>query len=107
MLVHYVIVRKDLPIGVLAAMTVHAAGESAASLGPGFAGATAVVLEAKDEAHLNEIYDYLWEAKFVDVVLVHEPDGPYHGQLMAIGVVPGERETLGPLMKKFTLLGGA
>ena len=116
MLIHYIIVRRDLPVGVLAAMTTHAAGESAAVYersywnehegGPNyghFEGATAVVLEAKDEKHLRQIASYLGEAK-VDYTTVHESGGEYSGQFMAIGVIPAEREDIAEKLRDFSLL---
>lgn len=107
MLIHYVIVRRDLPLGVLTAMIVHAAGESAALYEAqhfeGFPGCTAVVLEAHDESRLNSDAEYL-RGHGIATVEVHESHGPFAGQFMAIGVVPGERETLAPLFAEFQCL---
>lgn len=107
MIVHYVFVRRDLPLGVLAAMVTHAAGESGAlyqDLYNGrFRGATAVVLEAKNERDLTDILDYLTEEQIQHVV-VHESEGEYHGQLMAIGLVPTEREFLAPKLEDYQTL---
>ncbi len=111
-LVHYIFVRRDLPIGTIAAMVTHAAGESAAKYEskqdnifnePIFNGATAVVLEAKDEKHLNWIADYLFSLS-IDFTEVHESGGPYSGQFMAIGVVPAEREAVSEKMRDFQTL---
>jgi peptidyl-tRNA hydrolase len=112
-LVHYIIVRKDLPIGVLAAMVTHAAGESAAQYeakegwrydsAPCFTGATAVVLQAENEYDLVRIGDILSDEE-IPHVDIHESDGAYHGQLMAIGVRPASREALSPRMRAFRLL---
>lgn len=110
-LVHYIFVRRDLPIGVIAAMITHSAGESAAKfendnwnydhgLKP-FKGATAIVLEAKDEAHLDWIADYL-DQHGIEFIGIYEKDGPYDNQLMSIGVVPREREP--ELFKEFQTL---
>lgn len=107
MLVHYIIVRRDLPLGTLAAMVTHAAGESGAlyqdPYDGRFRGATAVVLEAKNEADLKDISDRL------AVLLVHhtcvwETTEPYRDQLMAIGVVPGDRERLQQHMTAYQTL---
>jgi hypothetical protein len=97
MLVHYIIVRRDLPVGVMAAMVTHAAGESGAlyqdPYDGRFRGATAVVLEAKNERWLNDYAEYL-RANDIQCVEVHESGGPFHGQFMAIGVVPCDRERI-------------
>lgn len=108
MLVHYCFVRRDLPLGIIGAMLVHAAGESAAACqdykGERFDGGTAVVLEARDEDHLLEIERYLDNQDPVGYIPIHESEGTYHGQFMAIGVYPGEREVLSPIMKQFNIL---
>src|SRR5271166_5973841 len=82
-LTHYVLVRADLPRGLQAAMIVHAAGESSpGDLGPD---TFAVVLSCRDELHLALEADRL-AAAGVPLVRVHEPDAPYHGALMALGL---------------------
>lgn len=107
MLMHYVIVRRDLPLGVVCAMITHAAGESASlyedPYDGRFRGATAVVLEAKDEVHLELIQEYLTANK-IQHVAVHEAGGPYSGRFLAIGLVPAERETLAAKMREFQCL---
>lgn len=103
MLTHYIIVRNDLPLGVLAAMVTHASGESAALYENNhgdFNGATAVVLEATSEDNLFDIRDEL-NVALIDYVEVFESGGPYHDQFMAIGVIPGERN---PVMKPYKIL---
>lgn len=82
---HYVVVREDLPLGVIAAQLVHAAGES--SPGDLKSGTYAVVLAARSEAHLLELAACLRQAH-VPHVLVEEPDPPWNGATMAIGIVP-------------------
>lgn len=138
---HYVIVRRDLPVGVLAAQITHAAGESFAafvqiagheSLGcllptveeaqrgvqvppsepcrdssekehrdssPEVAGSSpalgsiqfdrtkAVVLGARSEPRLRTLERKLTEAG-IPFVAIREPDAPWNGQLMAIGLHP-------------------
>lgn len=107
MLVHYIFVRKDLPLGTLAAMVTHAAGESGALYGDEydgrFRGATAVVLEAENEQALTEIREKLFD-NVIDAVDIRESGGDYHGQLMAIGLVPAEREQVGELLKHYKIL---
>jgi hypothetical protein len=89
---HYVIARRDLPVGVLAAQIIHAAGESSPGDLP--TGTIAVALGAKSESHLGFI-----EAKLRRSSIPHrairEPDAPWNGALMAIGIHPVEdREPL-------------
>jgi hypothetical protein len=94
-LTHYIFVRRDLPLGVLAAMVTHAAGESGALYADEndgrFRNASAVVLEAKNEKHLEKIGKHIWELG-LDRVEIVENSGPYAGQFMAIGVVPCARD---------------
>lgn len=77
--------RADLPRGVLAAQVVHAAGESSPGALP--PNTTAVVLSVRSEAHLERI-----EARLVAGGVAHrairEPDAPWQGALMAIGICP-------------------
>ena len=95
------IVRGDLPRGLQAAMLVHAAGES--SPGNMSDGTYAVVLKARDEVHLAAEADRL-ERAGVRLVRVHEPDAPYHGSLMSLGLVPGRREDLRRHVSQLPLL---
>lgn len=113
MLTHYIIVRRDLPLGVLAAMVCHAAGESGATYerkegwryddSTAFSGATAVILEAKDEKHLRQISAYLDEVE-IAYKTVHESGGEYSGQLMALGLIPIEREAIAEKLREFQTL---
>lgn len=86
-LTHYCVVRDDLPRGVLAAQLIHAAGET----GAGLRGMFAVALAVGGEAELLQIEDRL---RFYEVPYraIREPDPPWCGQLMAIGVVPAARD---------------
>lgn len=85
------IVRDDVPPGVQLAQTIHAAGQSAqlpdaeAASPPTVAVALAaspyeLALLARALAHEN-----------VRHVLVYEPDEPWRGALMAIGLAPSPR----------------
>lgn len=82
---HVCIVRCDLPRGVLAAQLIHAAGESAPGSLP--SGTHAVALGAEDESSLEKL-----ERRLIKLGVPHhairEPDSPWCGALMAIGVVP-------------------
>lgn len=105
-LYHYIIVRRDLPLGVLASQIVHAAGESVASYETGaceFYGATAVILEVKDEAKLLDVM-YLLRDNGIQHVRINEDSLPYNGALMAIGVIPQERGKVGQLLKDLQTL---
>lgn len=83
-LCHYVIVRK-LPAGTMLAQTAHAVGESAD--GPVPPGTIAVVLEVDTERELLDLAQQLWDGEIPHVV-IYEPDRPWNGQAMAIGIWP-------------------
>jgi len=102
-LTHYCLVRQDLPLGDLAAQLIHAAGESS---GPGDLpdGTFAVALAAKSHAHLEHL-----ERKLVRLAIPHhsirEPDAPWNGELMAIGILPvDDRELVKPVTGGLRLL---
>lgn len=95
------IIRSDLPRGVLAAQTVHAAGESSPGGLP--EGTNAVVLGVPDEAALEAVSKRLTLAGTKHVRIV-ENDPPYTGQLMAIGCVPGRKEVIGRALRHLKLL---
>ncbi|MEM9462699.1 MAG: hypothetical protein AAGF11_51600 [Myxococcota bacterium] len=82
---HYCIVRADLPRGVLAAQLIHAAGESSPGSLP--SGTRAVALAARDEAHLRSIEQCLVRLG-IEHRAIREPDPPWCGALMAIGLMP-------------------
>ena len=90
-LTHYVIVRADLPRGIQAANVIHAAGES--SPGNLAEGTHAICLVVPDEPALLAVEEKLRE-RGVAHVACREPDAPYHGAIMSIGVVPGPKEAL-------------
>jgi len=78
---HYVIVRRDLPRGLLAAQVVHAAGESSPGGIP--EGTHAVVLAADD---LGPVRDRLVAEGLPHVEVAEEGLG-----LVALGVAPGPK----------------
>lgn len=89
-------------MGTLAAQLVHAAGET----GPSKPGTHAVVLSAKDEKHLLKIEHQLSRNK-IKHHSIREPDSPWNGQLMAIGLYPiSDRREAKPITKKLRLLSG-
>lgn len=85
------IIRDDVPPGVQLAQTIHAAGQSAQVAGADTASppTVAIALAASPE-ELAMLARALAEAE-LGHVLVHEPDEPWRGALMAIGVVPAPR----------------
>lgn len=85
------IVRKDLPLGILCANLVHAAGESSPGNLP--EGTHAVVLMVPDEVALVAVVREL-EKSGVACRRIVESDHPYVGQTMAVGVCPGRKEIL-------------
>jgi hypothetical protein len=86
-----VIVRDDVPLGVQLAQTVHAAGWSAQlPAARATAPPTIAIALAASPAELAALAASLAGA-CVPHVLVHEPDEPWRGALMAIGVVPTSR----------------
>jgi hypothetical protein len=86
-----VIVRDDVPRGVQLAQSIHAAGQSAQlpNAGPASPPAVAIALAASPD-ELARLARALADAR-IGHVLVHEPDEPWRGALMAIGVVPSPR----------------
>lgn len=101
-LVHYCLIREDLPPGVAAAQLVHAAGESFYYYGTSdkwapsdVSGTIAVVLGVADEAALLAVEARLQAADAdVPFIAIREPDAPWNGQLMSIGMVPAAKERL-------------
>jgi hypothetical protein len=87
-----VIVRDDAPLGVQLAQTIHAAGQSAQL--PGAHTAAPPTIAVSLAASTRQLADLarVLAAAGVAHVLVHEPDEPWRGALMAIGVVPTSRE---------------
>ena len=82
-------------------MITHAAGESSPGNLP--EGTFAIVKMARDELHLALIADEL-QAAGVALVRVHEPDRPYCGALMALGLRPARKGVLKRHLRKLPLL---
>lgn len=89
--IHYILVRRDLPFGTTLAMVAHAAAES--NYGNHY---TVAVLGVRNLSRLKKYETKLKQAE-VGFVSVCEPDMPWDGQLMSIGLHPGPRERLAPL----------
>ena len=102
-------VRRDLPLGTIAAQVTHAAGASASawslynqkSLDEE---TRAVVLEVPDEEALSLLVSDL-RSEGVPAVEVREPDPPYLGALMAVGVHPLPCRMRGGALRRLRLLG--
>lgn len=102
MLYHYVVVRKDLPAGMVAAQCVHAAGESCKGVP---VGTYAVVLAVENELELMHVAYQLSEAG-IEHTLIREPDPPYNNSAMAIGLAPTfDRKEVKPVLGKLKLYG--
>ena len=100
---HYVIVRDDLPIGHLAAQTIHAAGESAALTAPP-QGTHAIALQAAPDA-LKDISIALAMAD-IRHVTIREPDFPYCNAITALGIAPQPRsKALSKIVGELRLVG--
>jgi len=84
-------VRRDLPRGVQAAQLIHAAGHS--SPGKALPQSTyAIALSCADEAELRELAKRFQEDG-IHCHRINEPDEPYNGQLMALGLPPAYKST--------------
>jgi peptidyl-tRNA hydrolase len=95
-----VVVREDLPKGVLAAHIAHAAGES----GPAPPGSIAVVLGVPNETELLAIAARL-TARCVPHVLIRENAGPFDQQATAIGIRPThDRKLVGKAVSSLRLV---
>lgn len=100
-LTHYVVVRRDLPLGLLAAEVTHAAGESSpGNLPPG---TNAVVLGVAPN-ELFMLLERLRDARIKHAAII-ESAPPYDGQLMAIGIEPRPRNELRRFVSSYPLLG--
>jgi hypothetical protein len=100
-LYHYCIGRLDVPIGDLCAQLIHAAGESSpGNLPPE---TRAVALGARSEFELLKLEQKL-KKKNIPHVAIREPDEPFCGQLMAIGIAPCDRSLVKKEVSNFPLL---
>jgi peptidyl-tRNA hydrolase len=114
MMYHYIIIRGDLPAGTAAAQVVHAAGESAALSVLRLRGTEepqglpegthAVVLCVPGEEDLLRLAAKL-EERGIAHVQIREPDAPYFGELLALGVVPLPRREVAPVLRHLPLFG--
>lgn len=77
-------VRRDLDYGVAAAQLIHAAGESA--FNPVQPGTYAVALSASADQLARLVLKL--KAEGVRHACVYEPDAPFNGALLAVGIEP-------------------
>jgi len=99
-------VRDDVPVGVQLAQTIHAAGWSAQLAGASDASPPTIAVALA--APVDEMMDLAraLEAAGIGYVRVHEPDEPWRGALMAIGVVPSSRELVRRFVAHLPLVRG-
>jgi hypothetical protein len=110
-LTQFVVVRRDLPTIRKIIDVGHAAGEAfyifaMLKLAPeGFDPnrTTLLVKGARNEKKLLKLEKKLI-SKGVYHLAVREPMAPWNGQLMAIGLVPGDREIMGYHLSDFEML---
>ena len=88
---HYVIVRDDAPLGVQLAQTIHAAGQSAQLPNAGTASPPTVAVALAAHPYELALLARALADACIHHVLVHEPDEPWRGALMAIGIAPSLR----------------
>ncbi|MEM6989818.1 MAG: peptidyl-tRNA hydrolase [Myxococcota bacterium] len=99
---HYVIVRDDLPRGVVAAQVIHAAGHSVRGELP--ERTHAVALAARDREDLERLERQLIQRSIAHRA-IREPDAPWCGALMAIGIAPvRDRRSLRRVLGSLPLL---
>lgn len=103
-LTHYIVVRADLPPGVQAAQIAHAAGESSPGNLP--SGTHAIVLACPNEGALFHVAQRLGSAG-MPFTAIEEPDAPWDGALMAIGLPPAPRSTLRRYLSSLPLFSGS
>ena len=103
-LTQFIIVRSDLPLGMIAAQVAHAAGVGSERHPPDV---HVVVLAASDEDHLRSISQRLLDAD-VAQTLVQEVDPPYTHQAMSIGLeLIRDRSSVKKVLSSLPLLRGS
>lgn len=90
-------------MGVTIAQTIHAAGESAPAGGVP-SGTHAVALAARSEDDLLRV-ESLLQRRGIPHKSIREPDAPYFGQLMAVGLYPvSDRKAVRKVLGNLPLL---
>ena len=100
-LYHYCISRTDVPLGDLCAQLIHAAGESSPGNLP--EDTRAVSLGADSEFDLLKLEQQL-KKRNIPHAAIREPDAPWNGQLMAIGIAPCRRSLVKKEVARFRLI---
>jgi len=90
-----------LPKGVQAAQLVHAAGESSPGNLP--EGIYAIVLAVPNLAKILALERVLIE-KAIPHKAIREPDWPWNGELLAIGIRPMDRKAIRKILSNLPLL---
>lgn len=85
----------------MVAQTIHAAGESVRDPVPSHT--YAVALKARSEAQLVELHVRL-ERAGIACVLIREPDPPWNGAAMALGITPCDRTLVKKYLSQLPLL---
>ncbi|MEO8552943.1 MAG: hypothetical protein ABI678_23365 [Kofleriaceae bacterium] len=85
------IVRSDVPTGVQLAQTIHAAGQSAQLCDAGSASPPTIAVAVAAAPYELALLARADADERVPHVLVFEPDEPWRGALMAIGLAPSPR----------------
>lgn len=108
-LIHYILIRRDLPVGTAMAMVAHAAADSAESWARSWfrykrkhLPITVVVLGVEDKKALLKAYSKL-KSQGLMVVVVRDTLPESHLQMLAVGVEPGDREFLAPFFKSYQI----
>ena len=115
-LTQYIVVRRDLPLEDILPQACHAAGKASFMWGvklartneplpgpitPDWGHPTRIIRGSKNEGRLRKLAGIL-TAHRIDFVTITEPDeGPLKGQMTALALFPGEKETLAPLLNDF------
>lgn len=90
-----------MPLGTIVAQTIHAAGESSPGQLP--ENTYAVALAAENEEDLL-VLEFKLKRAGIPHKTIREPDEPYLGAAMAIGIVPCGRSTVRKLLSRFPLI---
>lgn len=98
----YCITRADIPHGPQSAQLMHATREATAGMAAN-PHEYAIALTEPDEAALEALSFRLFQLGIPHKRII-EPDAPYNGQLMALGIPPMPRGQIGPLLSSCKLV---
>ncbi len=94
--------RNDVSKGVQCAQLLHAAGESFTTPNSRDGPTYAVALECSQRDLIKLEQRLLQDG--IPHVAIREPDPPFLGELMAIGIQPDDKEKLYPYTKRYKLI---